>query len=188
MTLLTLFPPTFAVDKPMGGGGVNGRNNALGAKYWRYHPHAAAVAAQEVREARMQAIVLFGCITAGIAAGGAAHWLHPLFSPLWASMLAGALLSFAPYAVYSMASKARSANINLTGEATECVVREEYYGTPLVVALREGAFQLSRYYSEFEPEDEPAILEQLKAKVPAARKWVKRNRGLIEKAVRLQAR
>lgn len=184
MTLLTLFPPTFAVDERIGT--ANGTNSAFGARYWRHHPRAAAIAAHEVREARMSALALLASL---IVTTGLFYLFNPIPGTLWTRLAAGVLIGFLPYAAYTHL-KSRRRDTNITGEATEAVVEAERYGMTLEAALAEGAHQLanSRSYADcFDPEDEPDILERLTTKLPAARRWVKRNRGLIDKAMRLQA-
>jgi hypothetical protein len=63
--VLTLFPPVWGVDdKP----DSNGSNGLLWAWYWKGHPFAAAIAAQEVREVRRKALIggMAGLLIAGL--------------------------------------------------------------------------------------------------------------------------
>jgi hypothetical protein len=50
MRVLTWFPLVLAVNKQPDG--ANGWNRYFLAVYWRYHPHAAAIAAHETFECR----------------------------------------------------------------------------------------------------------------------------------------
>lgn len=186
MTMLTLFPPTFAMDGPIGNS--NGVNNAFRAKYWRYHPDAAAIAAHEVREARI-GFLQFTAI-AGVV-GVLVHQVNPfadydMASAIITDFLAG-MVTWAGF--YRLNSRKRDTNI--TGEATESVIEERYYGAVLETELRDGAWQLcnARSYARvFDPSDEETVYQRLLKKVPGARRWANRpwNQMLVRKALRLQ--
>lgn len=74
--------------------------------------------------------------------------------------------------------------LNVIGEVTEAVVERDHYGMSLDEALAEGARQLGSY--DGAPGYE-ARLDMLEDEIPAAERWLRRNRRLVAKALRLQA-
>lgn len=174
MTLLTLFPPTFGYKNRSGS--VNGSNWPFLATYWTGHPYSAAVAAQEVRESRYKASIVFPLL-AGLTA---VSWFVLQYFGL-PQELSGipALLSFLTTMVGSISRKTE-----ILGQSVECVVRRDYYNTPLDISLDEAANQLYRRYDQFDGYDEPSIRIELSKAIPSAEKWVKNNSKLIQKALK----
>lgn len=177
MKLLTMFPPTFALDnRPEG---RNGSNMFLFAFFWRGHPHAAAIAAQEVAEARRSALPSLLTVALGAAA---MHWLGlPQFGPLdlpttILADLIGAMIGLLIF----MSLPGRSKATNIFGETVECVVESRLYAMTLEEALREGARQLERGYGV------TSAYDKMRDRLPAAIKWVESNWSLIEKAERIR--
>lgn len=173
--ILTLAPPTVGLkNKPSGKNGSNGMGFAF---YWRGHPYAAGIAAQEVREARYKAVFAFpfaGTTTAAYVFLTLRYDWYLEAIPLF---LLGSLL------VVALVMKAPSLGrrIELLGQSVECVVRERYYGTLLVTSITEAARQLSNY-EQFKGWTVSKIETALLKEIPRARKWAASNRKLIERA------
>jgi hypothetical protein len=171
--MLTLLPPTFQLrDKPSGS---NGTNTAFYARYWTGHPYAKGIAAQEVREARIKMPFVFGAmlLTSLIA------WFTPLprellFLPF---LLPAAIVARIP----SLRRK-----VEIAGQAVECVVRRDHYGTDIQIALSEAARQIAglKHFggSAFDENRVAGIRADLAASIPSAEGWARSNRGLIERA------
>lgn len=174
MTLLTFFPPTFVRSER---GDSNGSNHLGFAYYWRYHPFAAAIAAQEVREARMKLPYAGAGIVVGAGAGAAllGFTLSASTFALWGLLIAMALSLRASF----------KRQLEIRGQGVECAVRERYYGTGLDTAIGEAARQLTRY-PQFKGWPAERIAVALHTEQPIARKWMERNRGLVERAFKLQ--
>ena len=173
--MLTMLPPTFArKNRP---GGANGANSPFFAYYWRDHPYAAAIAAQEVREARYK--MPFALVA--MLAFGAAYYFAALhfgwyieFAPL-AAALGTAITKLPPI----------GRAIELRGQSVECVVRADLYGTPLDEAVDDATRQLARY-DQFDGWDELKIETGIVRAIPEARRWANSNHKLIARARELQ--
>lgn len=163
--MLTMLPPTFGLKDSSNGG-----NLPFYAWYNRSHEFAAALAAQEVREARYMGALWWPAlivVAVLIYVGLSVEWLP-------AAVILATLVAMAP------SSRRRGAE--LRGQSVECVVREKHYGTPLETAIAEAARQLTRY-KQFDGWEEAAIAAELADEIPAARQWAERNSKLIEKAL-----
>lgn len=173
--MLTLFPPTFALRKKPEG--RNGANSPFFAYYWRDHPFAAAIAAQEVREARYKMPFAF----AAMLAFGAAYYFAALHFGWYVefTLLAAALGT----AITKLPPIGRA--IELRGQTTESVVRADLYGTPLDQAISDAARQLGRY-GQFDGWSFEKITSALVRRIPDERRWANSNRELIAKAGKLQ--
>jgi hypothetical protein len=167
--MLTMLPPTFGLKDSSNG------NFPFYAWYNRNHEFAAALAAQEVREARFSASRWFPALLVCVAVLIALH------------TYAGVLLEWAPatlivatLATFGPAGPRRKAEI--LGQSVECVVRRDYYGTPLEQALDEAAYQLTRYrqFKGWRVED---IREGLVEAIPGAEAWARKNAELIQRGV-----
>lgn len=166
--MLTLFPPVWGVDdKPES----NGSNGAMWAYYWKGHPFAAAIAAQEVREVRYKMrLTLPGLLLPGLLCfllGPVALLAMPL------GLLAASLLCLRP----SFRRK-----LEILGQSVECVVRRDYYGTDLDTAVFDAADQLARY-KQFDGWMYLDIHAALVSAIPSAEKWAASHKALIERAL-----
>lgn len=166
--MLTLLPPTFA--RPSKSGSKNGSNGPFHAWYWRDHPFAAGIAAQEVREARFKMPFALGgmALIAGVI------------------VLAGlplALLPLAAAGLLVVRLPAIKRRLELKGQAVECVVRLQFYGTPFKTTVAEAAAQLSRY-GQFKDWSVSKLTYELTRELTAAQDWVADNRKLIARAYR----
>jgi hypothetical protein len=167
--MLTMLPPTFGLKDSSNGG-----NLPFYAWYDRDHDFAAALAAQEVREARYMAALWWPVLILSAAALVGAH-LHLGIMWEWAgaSPILATLVAMAP------ASRRREAEFR--GQSVECVVRRDQYATPLDTALDEAAYQLTRYkqFRGWRIED---IREGLVEAIPSAEAWARKNANLIRSA------
>jgi hypothetical protein len=172
MKLLTLFPPTLGIKDT-----AKSSNWPFFAYYCSNHRFAAAIAAQEVCEARYKAKrmipgLLAGALLAGVLVGSSAV-PYPLLWDLVAILLFGTL---------SVRLLADSRKVELLGQAVECVVRRDTYATPLDTALDEASKQLTRY-KQFRGWPQDKIRDGLVAAVPDAERWAGKNAKLIRRAV-----
>lgn len=174
--MLTWLPPTIIKDKRAGS---NGRNHLFHCWYWGGHEHAAAIAAHEMRECSAKAVrALIGLVVVGgLYAAAATYMGWPLIYGLPLALVFGMGLPLLTMRGY---------RLNTRGEATECVVRRDYYRMDLTDALEEGAEQLRTYAGA--PSDGGKRLALLIDEIPAAEKWVRGHRAVIEKALKLQRR
>jgi hypothetical protein len=163
--MLTMLPPTFGLKDSSNGG-----NLPLYAWYNRNHEFAAALAAQEVREARYMAALWWPM---AIVSAALIYMFLPL-EVLPASVILATLVAMAP------GSRRREAEFR--GQSVECVVRRDQYATPLDTALNEAAYQLTRYrqFKGWRIED---IREGLVEAIPSAEAWARKNAKLIRKAL-----
>lgn len=168
--MLTLLPPTVGLR-----GGSNGGNLPFYAWYNRDHEYAAALAAQEVREARYMGALWWPALVLSSAALLATH-LYLGVRWEWAP----ACVIFATLVALAPASRRRKAEYR--GQSVECVVRRDVYGTPLDTALDEAAYQLTRY-RQFRGHRQDEIREGLVEAIPGAEAWARRNAKLIQRAV-----
>lgn len=187
MKILTLLPPTFAVDNRPDG--RNGSNMFLYAMYWRGHPRSPAIAMHEVHEARRSLPLSLLAVAVGASA---MHFLGlPAFGPLDlpTTIIADLIGAMLVLLVYMMLPGRKKAT-NLAGEAVECVVEAKLYpdGRSYEAALAlyalEGARQMHRGYGVGVSVAD--ALEQLSDRLDAAEAWVERNPKLLAKAQRLQ--
>lgn len=169
--MITLLPPTVGLKDS------ENSNWPFFAFYNRNHRFAAAVAAQEVREARYKASIWFPLVAVGVAVIVAAHvWFAQSLLYLPAAIIPASLV---------VATKARKRQIEIIGQSVECVVRRDKYGTPLEEALSEASRQLTRY-KQFKGWTQEKIRMELVNAIPAAEQWARKNAGLIKKARALQ--
>jgi hypothetical protein len=163
--MLTMLPPTFGLKDSSNGG-----NLPFYAWYNRNHEFAAALAAQEVREARYMAALWWPVAIVSAV-------LIYLFAPLEvlpASVILATLVAMAP------GSRRREAEFR--GQSVECVVRRDHYGTRLETALDEASLQLTRY-KQFDGWPQDKIRAGLVGALPEAERWALNNARLIRSAV-----
>jgi hypothetical protein len=162
--MLTMLPPTFGLKDSSNGG-----NLPFYVWYNRNHEFAAALAAQEVREARYMAALWW---PVAIVSAALIYLFLPL-AVLPASVILATLVAMAP------GSRRREAEFR--GQSVECVVRRDQYATPLDTALDEAAYQLTRYkqFRGWRIED---IREGLVEAIPSAEAWARKNANLIRSA------
>lgn len=167
--MLTLFPPVWGVDdKPES----NGANGLLWAYYWKAHPFAAAIAAQEVREVRRKAPFAIAGLIVGAVAGSLIAIEAALLGGMAGLLIAGLILR----------RKSFRRKLEILGQSAECVVRRDYYGAPIEKALEDAANQLAGY-DQFEGWSVDHIRADLVAAIPEADKWVGSHQALIERAL-----
>ena len=168
--ILTLFPPTFTRES-----GQAGTNGPFYAIYNRNHRYAAAIAAQEVREARFNLpfyalAMLIGGVTAHLL-------LPPMGEARIVAIAIAAAIALLPVGLFPP----RKRRTELLGQSVECVVRRDRYGTALGTALDEAARQLTGY-GQFNGYGVERIRRLLEREIPGAEEWAAANRKLIDKA------
>jgi hypothetical protein len=167
--VLTLFPPVWGVeDKP----DSNGANGLLWAWYWKGHPFAAAIAAQEVREVRRKAPFAIAGLVIGAVAGSLIAIEAALIGGMAVLLIAGLILR----------RKSFRRKLEILGQSAECVVRRDYYAAPIEKAIDDAANQLAGY-DQFEGWSVDRIRSELVAAIPSADKWVRSHQALVERAL-----
>lgn len=168
MKLLTLLPPTLGLKD-------SGNSNwPVFAFYCSNHRYAAALAAQEVREARYKALrtapgLLAGAVLTGVLAALSVSLAYGLLATLLLGVLSGLVLT-------------DRRKVEIVGQSVECVVRRDYYGTPIVEALDDASAQLTRY-KQFKDWPQDKIRAALLEAIPAAERWAQDNAKMIRSAV-----
>jgi hypothetical protein len=181
MEVISLLPPTLMVKSI---DGANGRNWPFLALVERGHPFAAAIAAQEVREARLTARACLPGLLLGVA--GTAVALAVGLVPAIPSALAFCALMTLCSTFASGNVLADDQDIELCGQAVECVVRRDEYATPLAQSIDDAAAQIS-HYPQFKGRrtwTTQRLRDELTSRVSDAEHWARKNEKLIVRAFR----
>ena len=162
--MITILPPTIAVDKL----DANGTNWPFFAMVHKDANCFTSIAGQEIKEARRK---MFTVLLFAIPAFVIPFFLglHPLIY-MCAPILTMLIVALPGY----------KRGTEFIGQTVESVIKRDWYNIPLEESLLANAKQLTSY-GQFDGWAVEKILDGLEDAVPAAEKWVKSNKGLIDK-------
>lgn len=178
--MITAFPLTFWTDKPLSG--RTGTSWFFVCTAVRGHAYAAAIMAQEIYETRFKTLRAVAIATnlaaltvlAGVALG---------HTPTLIDVAAVAVLSLALGMLFTGLYAPWQRELELRGQAIECVVRGQRYSHVITDALDEAATQLLGY-DQFKGWDHSRIKAELAKRGPFAFAWAAANRSMIDRALK----
>ena len=153
--------------------GKNGSSNWFGVWVSRYAPLPGAVLAHELYHSAHRMKITGLAMLPAVACAAAAWWMQSVELANAATFALFAAVALPALTHFKQVSEARA-------KMVECLVGQKYYGWDLnSLILLEAISMLSGHYKQFDGWSREKAIDALRDEMPAALRWVGRERSLI---------